>query len=284
MEFVVVTGLSGGGKSRAVNVLEDFEFYCVDNMPVSMMPKFAELCLAAGSKYKRVAVVTDVRAITDFDELFRAFDEIEAMGCRCFVLFMEAQTETIIRRYKETRRPHPLDTEFRDLSAAVLEEQKLMQPLRNRADMIIDTTGLTVGMLRQKLYNAFMKEASWMPLTVTVSSFGFKYGLPIDADTVLDVRFLPNPYYVPELRERTGMDQDVYDYVFSHPDSQEYMTRLVDLFRFLLPRYITEGKTSFVVAVGCTGGHHRSVAVARKLAEDIRSMGYPVELYHRDIK
>ncbi|MBR4743058.1 MAG: RNase adapter RapZ [Oscillospiraceae bacterium] len=284
MELVVVTGLSGGGKSRAVNVLEDFDFYCVDNMPVSMMPKFAELCLAAGNKYKRVAVVTDVRAITDFDELFRAFDEIEAMGCRCFVLFMEAKTETIIHRYKETRRPHPLNGDGRDLSAAVLEEQKLMQPLRNRADMIIDTTGLTVGMLRQKLYNAFMKEASWMPLTVTISSFGFKYGIPIDADTVLDVRFLPNPYYVPDLRDKTGMDQDVYSYVLDHPDSQEYMTRLVDLFRFLLPRYITEGKTSFVLAVGCTGGHHRSVAVARKLAEDIRSMGYPVELYHRDIK
>ena len=284
MELVVVTGLSGGGKSRAVNVLEDFDFYCVDNMPVSMMPKFAELCLAAGNKYKRVAVVTDVRAITDFDELFRAFDEIEAMGCRCFVLFMEAKTETIIHRYKETRRPHPLNGDGRDLSAAVLEEQKLMQPLRNRADMIIDTTGLTVGMLRQKLYNAFMKEASWMPLTVTISSFGFKYGIPIDADTVLDVRFLPNPYYVPDLRDKTGMDQDVYSYVLDHPDSQEYMTRLVDLFRFLLPRYITEGKTSFVLAIGCTGGHHRSVAVARKLAEDIRSMGYPVELYHRDIK
>ena len=284
MELVVVTGLSGGGKSRAVNVLEDFEYYCVDNMPVSMMPKFAELCLAAGAKYKRVAVVTDVRAITDFDELFRAFDEIEAMGCRCFVLFMEAKTDTIIRRYKETRRPHPLDTENRDLTAAVLEEQKLMQPLRNRADMIIDTTGLTVGLLRQKLYNAFMKDASWMPLTVTVSSFGFKYGLPIDADTVLDVRFLPNPYYVPELRNKTGIDPDVLDYVFSHPDSQEYMTRLVDLFRFLLPRYINEGKTSFVLAVGCTGGHHRSVAVARKLAEEFRAMGYPVELYHRDVK
>ena len=284
MELVVVTGLSGGGKSRAVNVLEDFEYYCVDNMPVSMMPKFAELCLAAGAKYKRVAVVTDVRAITDFDELFRAFDEIEAMGCRCFVLFMEAKTDTIIRRYKETRRPHPLDTENRDLTAAVLEEQKLMRPLRNRADMIIDTTGLTVGMLRQKLYNAFMKDASWMPLTVTVSSFGFKYGLPIDAATVLDVRFLPNPYYVPELRNKTGIDPDVFDYVFSHPDSQEYMTRLVDLFRFLLPRYINEGKTSFVLAVGCTGGHHRSVAVARKLAEEFRAMGYPVELYHRDVK
>ena len=284
MELVVVTGLSGGGKSRAVNVLEDFDFYCVDNMPVSMMPKFAELCLAAGAKYKRVAVVTDVRAITDFNELFRAFDEIEAMGCRCFVLFMEAKTDTIIHRYKETRRPHPLDTDGRSLTDAVLAEQELMQPLRSRADMIIDTTGLTVGMLRQKLYNAFMKEASWMPLTVTISSFGFKYGLPIDADTVLDVRFLPNPYYVPELRTKTGMDQDVFDYVFGHPDSQEYMTRLVDLFRFLLPRYINEGKTSFVIAVGCTGGHHRSVAVARKLAEDIHSMGYPVELYHRDIK
>ncbi|MBR6951234.1 MAG: RNase adapter RapZ [Oscillospiraceae bacterium] len=284
MELVVVTGLSGGGKSRAVNVLEDFEYYCVDNMPVSMMPKFAELFLAAGAKYKRVAVVTDVRAITDFNELFRAFDEIEAMGCRCFVLFMEAKAETIIRRYKETRRPHPLDTEGRGLADAVRKEQELMQPLRTRADMIIDTTGLTVGMLRQKLYNAFMKDASWMPLTVTISSFGFKYGLPIDADTILDVRFLPNPYYVPELRNRTGMDQEVFEYVLSHPDAQEYMTKVVDLFRFLLPRYITEGKTSFVLAVGCTGGHHRSVAVARKLAEEFRSMGYPVELYHRDVK
>ena len=284
MDLVVVTGLSGGGKSRAVNVLEDFEYYCVDNMPVSMMPKFAELCLAAGGKYDRTAVVTDVRAIDDFSELFRAFEEIETMGCRCFVLFMEAREETIIRRYKETRRRHPLDPEGQDLSGAVEREMEMMKPLRDRADLIVDTTGLTVGMLQQKLYNVFMRDVSWQPLTGTVSAFGFRDGLPIDADSVLDVRFLPNPYYVDSLKDKTGADPEVYDYVFGDPVSQDFMVRMVDMLRFLLPKYIAEGKTAFVLAVGCTGGQHRSVAVARRLAEEIRAMGYPVELRHRDIK
>jgi len=284
MDIVVVTGLSGAGKSRAVNVLEDFEYYCVDNMPVSMMPKFAELCLAAGGKYDRVAIVTDVRAISSFQELFSAFEEIEGMGCRCFVLFMEAKTDTIINRYKETRRRHPLDPEGQDLPAAVLREQQLMQPLKDRADLIIDTTGLPVSTLQQKLYNAFMKDASWKPLTVTIMSFGFKKGLPIAADTVLDVRFLPNPYYVPELKHKTGQNQEVYDYVMEQQVSKDYMQKITDLFRFLLPKYIAEGKTSFLIAIGCTGGRHRSVSVARKLTEEIRSMGYPVELHHREIE
>ena len=228
--------------------------------------------------------MTDVRAIDDFSELFHAFDEIEAMGCRCFVLFMEARPETIIRRYKETRRRHPLDPEGQDLAGALQREMEMMRPLRDRADLIVDTTGLTVGMLQQKLYNVFMRDVSWQPLTVTVSSFGFRYGLPIDADSVLDVRFLPNPYYVESLKEKTGMDPEVYDYVFGDPVSQDFMVRMVDMLRFLLPKYIAEGKTAFVLAVGCTGGQHRSVAVARRLADEIRAMGYPVELRHRDIK
>ena len=284
MDIVVVSGLSGAGKSRAAKVLEDFDYYCVDNMPVAMLPRFAELCAAAGGKYERAAVVTDMRSITDFNELFAAFSEMESLGCRCYVLFMEAREDTNIRRYKETRRRHPLDPEGQDLPGAVARERELLEPLRRRADLIIDTTGLTVGMLQQKLYNAFMCDADWQPLTVTIMSFGFKNGLPIDADTVLDVRFLPNPYYVPELKSKTGLSQDVYDYVMNQQVSQDYMAKLTDMFRFLLPKYVAEGKTAFVVAIGCTGGRHRSVSVARRLAEEIHSLGYPIELRHRDLE
>lgn len=284
MELVFVTGLSGAGKSRAVNALEDYEFYCVDNMPVSMIPTFAELCMAAGGKYERVAVVTDVRAIDSCSELFTSLDAVKALGCRSFILFIEAGTETIVRRYKETRRRHPLDPEGQDVPGAVAREQALLAPLRDQADLIIDTTGLTVATLRQKLYNAFMKDSSWQPLTVTILSFGFKNGIPIEADTVLDVRFLPNPYYDPALKKKTGLDQEVYDYVLNQPVSEEFTGRLVDLMRFLLPKYVAEGKTSYVLAIGCTGGRHRSVSVARYLASEIRAMGYPVELRHRDIE
>ncbi len=284
MDIYIISGLSGAGKSRAAAVLEDFDFYCVDNMPVAMMPKFAELCLATHGRYERVALVTDVRAIADVNEFFSALDDISALGCSYTILFIEANTETIVKRYKETRRRHPLDPDGHDILAAVRYERERMEPVRSRADHIIDTTGLTLGRLQRTLSKIITASSAEQPLSIVFLSFGYKNGIPIDADLVFDVRFLPNPYYVSELKEQNGTDKAVYDYVYSHEISVEFTNRVMELLKFLLPQYIEEGKRSLVVAIGCTGGHHRSVAVAEKLGHDTAELGYPVECRHRDIE
>ena len=284
MDIIIVSGLSGAGKSRAAAVLEDLDYYCVDNIPVSMMPKFVELCLATSGRYERVALVTDVRAITDFSELFIALDDIRDLGCKYSILFMEAKTETIVKRYKETRRKHPLDPEGYDLLAAVEKEREYMDPVRRRADHVIDTTNLTLGKLQRTLYQNFVATSSDSPMTVTFMSFGYKNGVPIEADLVFDVRFLPNPFYVPELKHSTGLDGAVYDYVFSFEVTKIFNEKVTDLLKFLLPQYIEEGKHNLVVAFGCTGGHHRSVSIANKVAADIAELGYSVEFRHRDIE
>ena len=284
MDIIIVSGLSGAGKSRTAAVLEDLGYYCVDNIPVSMMSKFVELCLATSGRYERVALVTDVRAITDFSELFVAFDDIKDLGCKYSILFMEAKTEAIVKRYKETRRKHPLDPEGHDLLAAVTKEREYMEPIKNRADYVIDTTSLTLGKLQRTLYQNFVETTSDSPLTVTCMSFGYKNGVPIEADLVFDVRFLPNPFYVPELKEHTGLDKDVSDYVYSHETTKIFTEKITDLMSFLLPQYVEEGKHNIVVAFGCTGGHHRSVALAAKMGDTISKMGYSVEYRHRDIE
>lgn len=284
MDIIIVSGLSGAGKSRAAAVLEDLDYYCVDNIPVSMMAKFVELCLATSGRYERIALVTDVRAITDFQELFIVLDDIRDLGCKYSILFMEAKTETIVKRYKETRRKHPLDPEGYDILAAVEKEREYMAPLRKRADHIIDTTDLTLGRLQRTLYQNFVETESDSPMTVTFMSFGYKNGVPIEADLVFDVRFLPNPYYVPELKEHTGLNKDVFDYVFNHEVSNVFTEKVADLLKFLLPQYIEEGKHNLVVAFGCTGGHHRSVALAVKIGGLVSEMGYSVDYRHRDIE
>ena len=284
MDIIIVSGLSGAGKSRTAAVLEDLGYYCVDNIPVSMMSKFVELCIATGGRYERVALVSDVRAITDFSELFIALDDIRDLGCKYSILFLEAKTETIVKRYKETRRKHPLDPDGRDILAAVEKEREYMAPIKERAEHVLDTTNLTLGKLQRTLYSYFVETTSDSPMTVTCMSFGFKNGVPIEADLVLDVRFLPNPFYVPELRNHTGLDKDVADYIFKHDVALTFIDKITDLLKFLLPQYIEEGKHSLVVAFGCTGGHHRSVALAAKIGEAISSMGYAVEYRHRDIE
>ena len=284
MDIIIVSGLSGAGKSRTAAVLEDLGYYCVDNIPVSMMSKFVELCIATGGRYERVALVSDVRAITDFSELFIALDVISDLGCKYSILFLEAKTETIVKRYKETRRKHPLDPDGRDILAAVEKEREYMAPIKDRAEHVLDTTNLTLGKLQRTLYSYFVETTSDSPMTVTCMSFGFKNGVPIEADLVLDVRFLPNPFYVPELRNHTGLDKDVADYIFKHDVALTFIDKITDLLKFLLPQYIEEGKHSLVVAFGCTGGHHRSVALAAKIGEAISSMGYAVEYRHLDIE
>jgi len=284
MEILIISGLSGAGKSRAAAVLEDLDFYCVDNMPVSMMSKFAELVLATRGRYERVALVTDVRAMTSPDELFAALEEISAIGVTFRILFIEADVETIVKRYKETRRRHPLDPDGSGgLIAAVRRERELLSPLRERADEIIDTTNLTLGNLLRRVSAIFTGESARREIGINIKSFGFKHGLPIEADLVFDVRFLPNPYYIPLLRDKTGLDAEVYDYVHSFDDTKLFCEKLFDMMDFLLPRYIEEGKRYLSVCIGCTGGHHRSVSVARALQEHLHSAGYPADCVHRDV-
>jgi len=283
MDIVIVSGISGAGKSRVAAVLEDLDFYCVDNMPISMMPKFAELCLATQGRYERVALVTDIRALENADELFTTFDEMRELGCVLTLLFVEAETETIIRRYKETRRRHPLDASGSNLSGAVKSEIEMLEPVRSKADEVINTTGLTLSNLQRRLNLLFTEERGRKSFNITIKSFGFKHGLPVEADILFDVRFMPNPFYIGELRSKTGLDDIVKDYVFGFDQSNGFFSRFCEMLDFLLPHYIDEGRRYFVICFGCTGGKHRSPAVAEALKEYLREQGYPVDCIHRDI-
>ena len=283
MDILIISGLSGAGKSKAASYLEDMGFYIVDNMPAAMILKFAEFCAGGSGRYDRVALVYDVRTASSFAELFDVLDKLRAMEGACRMLFLEAEPEVIIKRYKETRRRHPLADQTDSLEEAVRRERELMQPVRERADHIIDTSRTSTAQLRGELLRLFGDPEEKGGMTVSVTSFGFKYGLPLDADLVFDVRFMPNPFYIEELRPQTGLDQAVSDYVFSFQQTQGYLKRLEELLAFSLPLYAEEGKTSLVIAVGCTGGHHRSVAVTHALAEFISGKGYQVSENHRDM-
>ena len=284
MEILIISGLSGGGKSKAASFLEDMGFYIVDNMPAAMILKFAEFCAGGGGRYDRVALVYDVRTATSFTELFDVLDQLKTMECECRMLFLEASPEVVIQRYKETRRRHPLLGRTDSLEEAVRQERVLMEPLKARADVVIDTSHTSIAQLRARLLHEFGSETEQGSMAVQVVSFGFKYGLPMEADLVFDVRFMPNPFYIEELRPRTGLERAVAGYVFSFQQTKEYLVKLQDLLAFSLPLYAEEGKTALVIAVGCTGGRHRSVAVTHALAEFLRShCGCPVAETHRDI-
>lgn len=281
MEMLIISGLSGAGKSRVAAALEDLDFYCVDNMPAALMPRFAELCAATRGRYERVALVSDIRSRDGFDELFKALDELSAAGFEYKILYVDATVETIVKRYKETRRRHPLDSGG-GLESAVRREIQALEPVRRRADFIIDTTGLTLGRLQRTLVHLF-GAGEEQKLHLTVMSFGYKYGIPMEADLVFDVRFLPNPFYVPELTKKSGLEEDVSDYVFGSDVSKQFLTRLEELVEFLLPNYEEEGKLTLTVCIGCTGGRHRSVAVSEALALYFNSIGHETECIHRDI-
>lgn len=283
MDFIIVSGLSGAGKSKTVSFLEDIGYYCVDNLPAALIPRFAELCMAGTGRYDRVAVVTDIRGGQTFDGLFDALNELRAMNCEYKILFVEASNETIIKRYKETRRSHPLARSGRSLDELVAQERSALEPVRKLAEYIIDTTALSTAKLRGEVLRLFSAEDVGTSMSVSVISFGFKYGIPIEADLVFDVRFLPNPYYLAELRTQTGLDEGVRNFIFGYQQTLDFMNKLEDLLTFLLPHYVEEGKTALVIAVGCTGGRHRSVAVTRALAEFIRQKGYNAAENHRDM-
>ena len=283
MKFLIVSGMSGAGKSKAASILEDFGFYCVDNMPVALIPNFAEICMANQGKYEKVALVTDVRGGETFDKLFESLSKLEQMGCPYEILFVEASPETIVHRYKESRRKHPLSSGFMPIEEAVRNERQVLKSVRDRANYIIDTTALSTAKLRDQLRKLFASGEPAAQMSVNVVSFGYEYGIPIEADLVLDVRFLPNPFYIDELRHKCGLDQEVYDFVFQFQQTQDFMKYLERLIAFLLPLYNEEGKSVLVIAVGCTGGQHRSVAVTKALAEFIRRKGYQASESHRDM-
>jgi UPF0042 nucleotide-binding protein len=282
-DFVVITGFSGAGKSTAMNVFEDAGYFCVDNLPPEMIRSLVELFVHKGSKVERAAVVSDVRGGVYFEALRAVVDDLDALGLSHHVLFLEAAEQTLVTRYKETRRRHPLAPDG-SIAAGVAAERALLEPLRGRADLVIDTTGMSASMLREKIAKEFLPRQAVGRLSVTFMSFGFKHGPPRDEDLAFDVRFLANPHYEPELRELTGLDEAVVEYIARDGRLQELYDRLQALLDFLLPQYVAEGKAHLVVAIGCTGGRHRSVAIAEHLTARYRDReDLDVAVAHRDI-
>ena len=283
MEFLIITGLSGAGKSRAADVLEDLDYYCVDNMPVALIPRFAEFCAATKGRYEKVALVTDVREKDGFGELLSTLDELRQSEITCRILYMDADVPTLIRRYKESRRPHPLAVPGGTVEDAIRRETALLAPVKERADFVVNTKGLTLGRLQNRLFELLCGGEKKRAIDVTVMSFGYKHGLPTEADLVFDARFLPNPFYVDELREKSGLDLPVKEYVFSFQQTRTFMEKLEEMLELLLPLYIEEGKLSLTVAIGCTGGRHRSVAIAAALHDHLVAKGVPSINVNRDI-
>ncbi|MCI8696241.1 RNase adapter RapZ [uncultured Acetatifactor sp.] len=283
MRFVVVTGMSGGGKSTALKMLEDVGFYCVDNLPVSLVEKFAELVSMPGSEVGKVALGLDVRSDQSFEDATKILEKLKSLGTKLEILFMDADEGVLIKRYKETRRVHPLAMDKR-VEDGVRIERRVLENIRRHADYVIDTSNLLTRELKEELNRIFVEDAAYNSLMVTVMSFGFKHGIPADADLVLDVRFLPNPFYIEELKCKTGNDREVQEYVMGFREAEVFLEKLTDMLEFLIPNYVKEGKNRLVVAIGCTGGQHRSVTLARELYRRMKGRGgYGCKLYHRDI-
>jgi UPF0042 nucleotide-binding protein len=283
MRFVVVTGMSGGGKRTALKMLEDAGFYCVDNLPVSLIEKFVELISLPNSEITKVALGLDVRADQAFEQTTKILKDMKEKGSHFEILFMDADDDALIKRYKETRRIHPLAVEGR-VADGVRKERQVLENIKKSADYVIDTSNLLTRELKEELDRIFVKNEEYNSLMVTVMSFGFKHGIPADADLVFDVRFLPNPFYIDELKTKTGNDKEVQDYVMSFDEAGVFLNKLNDMIQFLIPNYVKEGKYRLVIAIGCTGGKHRSVTLANELYKRMRESGsYGVNIYHRDV-
>ena len=280
LELVVITGMSGAGKTVAMQSFEDMGYFCVDNMPPSLLPKFWELVKESG-KITKIALVIDLRSRAFFDEIMSAIAGLDNTSfITTKILFLEASDDALVSRYKETRRTHPLASDGR-IYDGIIAERRLLQDIKTRAQKVIDTTNLSPRKLREEIMQAFSPGSEGI-FTIQVMSFGFKYGLPIDADVVMDVRFLPNPHYIAELRPLTGLDEPVYDYVMSQPEAKTFYHKLMDLLDFSIPGYKKEGKSSVTIAIGCTGGQHRSVAFAERIGRELLSDSYNVKISHRD--
>lgn len=286
MRFVIVTGMSGGGKATAINMLEDAGFYCVDNLPVSLIEKFTELISMPDSEITKVVLGIDARAGQSFEGVAGIIDSLKERGTPVEVLFMDCNDQTLIKRYKETRRIHPMNAVGDRLEDGIAKEREVLSEVKKKADYVIDTSSLLTRELKEELDRIFVKNEGYNSLMINVLSFGFKHGIPSDADLVFDVRFLPNPYYIDELKHKTGNDKPVQDYVKSFPACQEFIDKLTDMLEFLIPGYVKEGKYQLVVAIGCTGGQHRSVTIANELYERLKNLGgnFGLKLTHRDVK
>lgn len=284
MKLLVVTGLSGAGKSMAVNALEDIGFFCIDNIPAGLMPRLIDFALQGENQLNRVAVVLDVRGLRTVQDVDNALAALDEKKVDYEILFLDASDDAIRRRYKETRRQHPLTiSEGLPVQEAIARERQVLDPLRERAKYIIDTSMLSTAQNRERVCSLFLNKGQ-TGMSLMVVSFGFKYGIPQEADLVFDVRCLPNPFYVPELKNLTGLDQAVVDYVMKAPESQEFLRRIESFLEFALPLYVKEGKSQLMIAVGCTGGKHRSITFARKIGEYCQKLGYAPSVQHRDAK
>jgi len=283
MKAIIVTGLSGAGKTQAVDCLEDMGYYCVDNMPPTLLPKFAELCMQSQNKLSKVAIVMDVRGGELFNDLFDGLDDLKRQCGDYKILFLECDDQVLARRYKETRRQHPLaSANDNSVLKAIAAERLLLKPVRARTDYLVDTSHLSTSQLKERITALFMGDSS-QAMTIQCMSFGFKYGYPAEADLVMDVRCLPNPFYVDELKHQTGLDQSVRAFVLDRDETRGFQKRLYDLIDYLIPLYCNEGKSQLVIAIGCTGGKHRSVTLTEELAKHIADGGHRVIVNHRDI-
>lgn len=284
MKFVILTGMSGAGKSTALKMMEDIGYFCVDNLPIALIEKFADLADLQDAELQKVAVGVDIRSGQALEELQNVLDRLKARGERFEILYLDSQDEVLVKRYKETRRTHPLAGTER-VDKGIQKERQRLEFLRRQASYIVDTSNMLTRELKAELEKIFVRNQDYKNLFVTIVSFGFKYGIPTDCDLVFDVRFLPNPYYVEGLRAKTGNDREIREYVMQFPEAGQFLHKLEDLVKFLIPNYIVEGKTQLVIGVGCTGGKHRSVTLANALYERLADReGYGIKIEHRDIQ
>lgn len=283
MRIVVVTGMSGAGKQTALKVFEDAGYYCIDNLPVMLVSKFVELACSGNKNVHNIAMGVDVRNGDGFGEFESVLDALKSQNYEYEILFLEAENEVLVKRYKETRRNHPLAGDHRVMEGIIKEREEIAF-LKKRANYIIDTTNLLTRDLKQEIEKIFIRDEHFCNLMVTILSFGFKYGIPEDADLIFDVRFLPNPYYIEEMRPLTGNDKPIKDYVMGFEQSHIFLDKLTDMIKFLIPNYILEGKNHLVIGIGCTGGKHRSVTLANELFEQLVNQDYGLKIEHRDIE
>lgn len=283
MQLIIVTGMSGAGKSTAIRALEDDGFYCVDNLPPALIPTFTELCLGQPDKYNKVALGIDIRGGELFTDLFSSLDAIQASGYHYDILFLDSSDQILIKRFKETRRTHPLAREGR-IAEGISKERVLLKELKQRSSEIIDTSNLLPKEMKDLIRKVYVQDQDFNNLMITVVTFGFKYGIPLDSDLVFDIRFLPNPYYITEIRPLTGNDPIVQDFVMGNQVSVDFLAKLEDMIAFLIPNYVKEGKNQLVISIGCTGGKHRSVTIGNKLFENLVKMGHSAYIEHRDIE
>lgn len=281
MKIVIISGMSGAGKSSAIKAMEDAGFYCVDNMPPQLIPAFAEVCGQSNGEIEKVGLVVDMRSGNMFNQLPDVLEKLRAKSIDYDILFLEASDEVLVSRYKQTRRSHPLAPDG-GVSEGIAKERKLLESIRKSAEYIIDTSSLTTLQLKEEVNKIFLKGSEYKSMVIKIESFGFKHGIPYDADLVFDVRFLPNPFYIPELKAKTGLNHEVSSYVFSFKQTGVFVKQLEEMISFLIPHYMEEGKTELVIGIGCTGGKHRSVAIAEELYKYISKTDYRTVIKHRD--